>query len=170
MPKLTLDDLVAGLLQFADKYLALDVFITDVTDLQNGAPTGVTSKGDGSYDFERQGRTFNLRLFPAAGVARLMEIQSGSAAPAVVAGAAGAAAGAAISKRGEELGGAAIGMLVGLLVGAALGEPSPSAPRRVFAVRFDPVARRWVTYDGGLVSWMKERLAPPEILEALPSR
>jgi hypothetical protein len=165
--KLTLDDLASGLLQFPDRYLALDVFLADVVDLQGGgAPQGGAVKSDGSLEFERQGRRFNLRIFQELGVARLMLAHAG--VTSAVAGVTGAAVGARFSKSGEELQGAAVGQLLGLLVGAPLGMPSPPAPRRVFAVRFDPTAGSWQTYDGGLVPWLKERLAPPEIIEGLP--
>lgn len=37
-----------------------------------------------------------------------------------------------------------------------------NAPRRVFALRFDAEKKQWRAYDGGLIRWMKERLARPE--------
>lgn len=174
-PKLTLDDLAAGLLSFSDTYLALDVFAQDVGELESEstmAAAGLVPRADGSLDFERRGKRFNMRLFQDLGVVRVTGAGQPPApvpAPAVT-GAAGAAIGAAVAKRGEGMGGAAVGLLLGLLVGAALGEPSRNAPRRVFALRFDPDTREWRAYDGGLVRWMKEQLGPPEVVEGLPPR
>jgi len=79
------------------------------------------------------------------------------------------AAGAAISKpkaRGE---GAVVGFLAGMLVGAILGD-SDRGPRRILAVHYDPATGQWCGYDGGLVPYMKERLAHPQVIGDLPRK
>lgn len=171
-PKLTLDDLAKGLLQYSGTYFALDVFATDVAELADEATierSELEPKSDGTFGFARDGKPFELQLFRDLGVARvtLAGTASGSTPTPVVTGAAGAALGAALSDR-DRVGGAAIGFLAGLLVGAALGSSAPTAPRRVFALMFDPESREWRTYDGGLVRWVKEQLAPPEVVGDLP--
>ena len=167
MPELTLDNLVAGLETFADRYHALDVFMADVAEIRALAD-GVLV--DGLFPdpanaeallFQRD-RWYRLQLYPADGVARLTRVAAevppdNAAGPAVLGGVLGA------------LIGSGTGLLLGLLVGAALGAPADAPPaRRVFALCFDPARRDWVAYDGGLVRWMKERLAPPQVVDGLP--
>lgn len=175
MPKLTLGDLANGLLQFEGEYFALDVFASDVDELTDDAKlrsAGLSEKPNGSFDFERKGRRFNLRVFPDLGVARVTfaEAPPTTAPSPAATGALGALLGAAVADRGSEVGGAAIGFLAGLLVGAAIGQPTPSAPRRVFTLRFDPDTQEWRPYDGGLVRWVKEQLGPPKVVGDLPER
>jgi hypothetical protein len=165
--KLTLDDLAKGLIEFSDAYFALDVFASDVVELDDPSTrAALTQRPDRSFEFERRDRRFNLRVFDHLGVARVTFAESMETA--AVTGAAGVAIGAATARKGEELGGAAIGLLVGLLVGAAIGAPAPKNARRVFALAFDPNSRQWRAYDGGLVRWVKRHLGSPEVLQDLP--
>jgi hypothetical protein len=172
MPKLTLGDLASGLLQFEGEYFALDVFASDVDELTDNAKfssAGLSQGPDGSFNFERVGRHFNLTVFSGLDVARVTLIKPPSATVPAAA-LTGGLLGAATAKRGSEVGGAAIGFLAGLLVGAAIGQPTPSAPRRVFTLKFDPDTQEWRPYDGGLVRWVKGQLGPPEVVGDLPAR
>ena len=161
------------MLESSETYFALDVFATDVAELADAATIAASKlvpKANGTFGFTHEGKQFELQLFRDLGVARvtLAGTATGSTPTPVVTGAAGAALGAALSDRGDRVGGAAIGFLAGLLVGATLGSSTPTAPRRVFALMFDPESREWRTYDGGLVRWVKEQLAPPEVVGDLP--
>jgi len=64
------------------------------------------------------------------------------------------------------------GMLLGLLVGRHLPRPADALlmtlddeppGRHVFTLQWSAAENRWRPYGDGLVSWMKERLAPPAL-------
>lgn len=180
MAELTLDNLVAGLETFSDRYQALDVFIADVAEIRSladGAPVpGLRPEPEteSSFEFEHETTRYHLQLFVEDGVARLTRAvavpQRSATTGAGVGAAVGPALGAAVASKRQPLEGAAAGLLLGLLVGAALGAAGAEAPpaRKVFTLCFDPALGQWRAYDGGLVRWMKSRLAPPNVLAGLP--
>ena len=168
-PQLKLTDLVQGLERFGDRYEAIDVFADDVLEMRAEQPVPGLYALDGEGKRFRYvastGGSYDVELFPDAGIVRLSrsKLPGASTAGASIAGAlagavAGTAIGSAVSKKGEA---AAAGLVLGLLAGAALGGSlQPNAPRRVFTLRFDPSLGEWRAYDGGLVPWMKEHLLP----------
>ncbi len=158
--KLTLEALANGLAQFQDKYQALDVFIQDVPELEQ-------YQGD-RFSVGVAGQELTIELYRELGVARVMRKQNGGST-AFAGALAGAAAGVAMAKpsgRGEA---AVVGFLAGMLVGAILGDSEKGA-RRILAVRYDPATKRWMGYDGGLVPYMKQRLAHPRVIGDLPKK
>ena len=172
-PKLTLVDLAEGLERFGPRYNAIDVFADDVDEVRSRklpADARPIPGRSGGFEVRVNDRPYFLRVFENAGVVRLARAPephgTDSSNSAMFGALAGAAIGAATSKKGEGVVG---GMLLGLLVGAALGsstEPEP-APHKVFTLRFDPLAREWKTYSGGLVRWMKSELARPIAVPAV---
>lgn len=173
-PKLMLMDLVLGLERFRGRYEAIDVFADDVSEAHSAEPVA----GLRALDAERlrfrytvpeekphAGHSYDVELFPDAGVVCMSRVTQAPPAPPVAVGEvltgqhATDAVNSARRHRGE---GAAEDLVLGLLVGAVLGtSTTPNAPRRVFTLRFDASLREWRAYDGGLVPWMKEHLLPP---------
>jgi hypothetical protein len=184
MDKLSLADLAAGLDELGDRYQALDVFAEDVAGIDRALrgevveklePVGGQTEGEQRpliFSFAHEDKRYRLRIYPAHGVVRVTrerpdirpEVALSAAIGAVAGGAAGATLGAKSADR--ELA-ALAGTILGLLIGTVFGRgvAGPNSPRHVFALRFHPESRTWKAYDGGLLRWMKERLAPPEILE-----
>lgn len=166
--RLTLEDIALGLSRFGERYQAIHVFADDVEELyalqRREPPPALTAQGDEGRRFRYRavsGRVYLLDVFPG-GVARLSvspDAGAGEVPSSVRSRAIGAAIGAASWTKGEGW----CGLLLGLLVGPKLiaEDASTEAPRRVFTVRFDPVARRWEAYDGGLLRWMKRELSAP---------
>lgn len=73
---------------------------------------------------------------------------------------AGAALGAVIGAASSDDKTAVLsGMVLGLLVGAIAGVGAPEM-NRVMALRYDPRMPGWRVYDGPLVAWAKNNLAP----------
>lgn len=175
MPNLTLSDLAAGLEKFGDRYSALDVFTHDVQGLdqllagqQSPESSGLVKVGANIFSFSHGNRLYNFVVFPDYGVARVT--RNGGMRPEAMAGAAlgtamGGVVGAAVSRPQDQeiaaLAGMALGLLIGGVIGSALADANP--PRRVFTLRFDADKRQWQAYDGGLIRWMKQRLAGPEL-------
>lgn len=160
--RITVADLARGLAEFRHLFGRLDVFADDVAELsEDGAAAGSTplrhvSGQSRSFVFEHGGETFVLNVTPD-GVAQIREADDSIGKGAVVGSALGAMLGAASEKKG----GWAKGLLFGMLVGSAIGAASsPSPPKRVLTVRFDPATRSWAAYDGGLVTWLKSELEP----------
>lgn len=164
-PRLTLADLVGGLTKYGAQYTEINVFADDVHeihDLRAGEPARTLRPLDAvgrRFLFEHAGCRYHLEL-DERGVAtvRRPDPDVGSIAVGTAfGGMAGAAIGSAASKKGE---GWAAGLFLGMLAGATLAATSSQAkpPRRVLTMRFDPEARNWVAYDGGLVAWMKSEL------------
>lgn len=176
MPNLTLSDLAAGLEKFGDRYSALDVFTHDVQELEQliegqqvPESSGIIKHGPNVFSFPYGNQRYQFVVFPDHGVVRVT--RNGGIRPETMAGAAlgtamGGVVGAAVSRpQAQEiaaLAGMALGLLVGGVIGAAVADANP--PRRVFALRFDADKKQWIAYDGGLVRWMKERLARPELV------
>lgn len=168
-PQIKLTDLVLGLERFGDRYEAIDVFADDILEMRSAQPVPglqpMDSEGKRFRYTASSGKSYDVELFPEAGIVRLSRVKQPGAqgtevnVAGVIAGAiAVAAIMSALSKKGE---GAAAGLVLGLLAGAALGgSMQPNAPRRVFTLRFDPSLGQWRAYDGGLVPWMKEHLLP----------
>ena len=161
--KLRLEDL-AGALALSPQYQQVDVFADDLVPqwwedgrLQNvgGSPLRYQADcGQGTVTFE---------VHPVAGVVRASRgaAQAGTTAGAVAGAAIGAAVTEAIKNASQEKGKDWTGeLLFGLLVGAAIGAGvgAAVAPRRVFALRYDPQTRGWRAYDGELLHWMKQHL------------
>ncbi len=173
MPNLTLSDLVSGLEEFGDRYHALDVFVHDVEGLDRALNREeveglqlIEGVGPVAFAIGIGGKRYRLTVFAEQGVARLTreqgvrpEFLTGAAIGSAVGGAVGAAASRPQNQELAALAGMVFGLLVGAAVGAAMADSSAS--RRVFALRFDAEAKEWRAYDGGLVRWMKERLAAP---------
>jgi hypothetical protein len=161
--RITLAELASGLAQYRDLFGSLDVFADDIAELRDDvqAPTStelrkVADQPD-AYLFEHAGEKFVLQV-TREGVARIRYADDSVAVGALLGSAFGAAVGAASSKKG---GGWAKGLLLGMLAGTAVGAASsPSRPKRVLTVRFDPSTRSWAAYDGGLVTWLKAELNP----------
>jgi hypothetical protein len=167
--KLTRRALVDGLLYFpGDRYLSLNVFAVDLAE---------ETALDHDF-FDNSARGFNLRISPTLGVARLMRgLGSSPMSPA--------------HRPWVEVEKGEGGMLLGLLVGRRLPQladaPSPQLSdqdtrgtypgyermkdrerrendepgRHVCTLQWSVFLSRWRPYGGGLVSWMKDRLAPP---------
>lgn len=184
MDKLSVSDLAAGLEELGDRYQALDVFAKDVADierLQRGeVVTNLVPARDQTqsgqefpvFSFAHGDKRYRLRIFPTHGVVRVTretpDIRPEVALGAAIGAAAGGAAGIALADESVDREFAALaGTILGLLIGAAIGGKvaGTNPPRHVFALRFDPESKTWRAYDGGLLRWMKERLAPPETLE-----
>ncbi|MDI1433873.1 hypothetical protein [Polyangium sorediatum] len=174
MPNLTLSDLVSGLEEFGERYHALDVFVHDVEGLKRALDGEVEpgfepieGVGPVAFSIPYNGKHYRLTVFAEQGVARLTReegVRAEVLTSAAIGSAVGGAVGVAASPRPQVQEFAALaGMVLGLLVGAAIGAAvaDSNAPRRVFALRFDPQMKEWRAYDGGLVRWMKERLAAP---------
>lgn len=177
MAKLTLSDLLVALDKFAGRYHAIDVFADDLREIDAWRTRGQAPEGWRLFDAENHrflvdvgGRPLEVQLFDRMGVVRVARAEGAIAAsmsPAtgalgggVAGGLAGAAIGAATSQKGEAW---TPGLILGLLVGAAVGSLSAppgatSPPRRVFTLSFDPKTGTWLSYDGGLVPWMKSTL------------
>lgn len=164
---ITLADLVVGLSEWSDRYEALDVFADDVAEMRARPPLrGLKFIGTSPprWEVRHGGTTYHVILFEEAGVLRLERPRASLATRAArtgVAGAAGAAIGATLEKAAEQKGSAAkLGLLLGLVIGAVAEGVAASKPRRAFTLRFDPVKRSWLAYDGGLMNWMREKLLP----------
>jgi len=162
--RLTLDDVVKGLEEFAGAYEALDVFADDLEELQGGRPVEGLTQADllgRTFVLDRAGRKYRLEVFPTEGFVRLSRAPTAptTGEAAAIGALAGAGLGAVASAKRKKGEGAALGLVLGLLVGATLGA-RPDAPRRVFTMAFDPFHRTWGAYDGGLVRWMKQELLP----------
>jgi hypothetical protein len=176
MSSLTIPDLAAGLDEFGETYSALDVFAHDVRGLEQLVAgeqvpglDGIAPIGPNAFSFSHGQKQYRLVVFPNHGVVRVT--RDGNMRTETMVGAAfgtavGGAVGAAVSSRPQSqeiaaLAGMALGLLIGGVIGAAVADSK--APRRVFALRFDPNAKQWRAYDGGLIRWMKERLAGPDL-------
>lgn len=183
MDKLTLSDLAAGLEELGDRYQALDVFAKDVANIDRllhgeivTALVPVASQTEPeqrplTFSFEHKGKRYHLRIFPTHGVVRVTreppgirtEFALGAAVGAAIGGVAASSLGGKSADRElAALAGTILGLLVGAVIGGKVAGTNP--PRHVFALRFDPESKRWRAYDGGLLRWMKERLAPPDTL------
>jgi hypothetical protein len=177
MTRLTLNNLVAALDEFPpDYYDAIDVFADDLQEIEEWRRTGevpaswrVLDATSTRFVTNINNRLFEVQVFEQAGVVRVRGMRDATPSGAtvttgaVLGSLAGTAIGAASSRKGD---GWAPGLILGLLVGAAVGalatQPaSAPAPRRVFTLRFDPATQEWVSYDGGLVPWMKSNLLTP---------
>lgn len=171
MNSLTLDNLAAGLETFGgDRYQALDVFFEDLRLLPEGDRARLLVDGSSGFAFSSRDRWYRLELLDNNRVARVTRKASPPGTGALAGGGLGALAGIALSPDGKSTEGAAVGLLLGMLVGAALEQDGPresSAPRRVFALRFDPNTGTWRAYAGGLVGWMKAQLAPGNAVAGL---
>jgi outer membrane lipoprotein SlyB len=173
MPSLTFSDLATGLEKFGDRYTALDVFVHDVDGLdlllqgqQVSGLENVTNIGPNVFSFSHDGRQYDLLVFPDHGVVRVTrngQVRTETMAGAALGTAVGGAIGSAVSRPQDReiaaLAGMALGLLIGGAIGAAVADATPA--RRIFALRFDADKKRWQAYDGGLVRWMKEKLAGP---------
>lgn len=173
MAELTIDNLVAALEQFPPHYHAIDVFADDLREVTELRASGRLPESWRPLDREGRrfaasvrGHSYHIELFDREGVVRFAREEvapsaADSAAGALLGGLAGAAIGAASSRKGETW---APGLVLGLLVGAVVvgtgGTRSGDTPavRRVFTLRFDPASHQWLSYDGGLVPWMKASL------------
>ena len=173
---LTRRDLVAGLEEFGDRYQALDVFVHDVADLERALQgehvaglQPIEGVQPASFAFSEAGGNYLLTVFADHGVARVTREQGILAQTmmgAAIGSAVGGAFGAAVASRPQSheiaaLAGMALGLLIGGVLGATVADSHP--PRLVFALRFDPDTKQWRAYDGGLIRWMKERLAAPDL-------
>lgn len=172
---LSILDLANGLELFGNTYSALDVFVHDVDGLESllqGQQVvgleSVTSIGPNAFSFPYDGRQYNLLVFPDHGVVRVMrngQMRTETMAGAALGTAVGGAIGSVVSRPQDReiaaLAGMALGLLIGGAIGAAVADATPA--RRVFALRFDADKKRWQAYDGGLVRWMKEKLAGPDL-------
>lgn len=169
MSQLTINDLVICLnSRKAPRYTELVVFADDLEEvgqLRVGElPLELTPQDHAGqrFTFRDQGKVFNFEI-SETGTARLASDSSkkppSSAMKDMQDEALSAVASAslrnAVAKKGS-------GWAPGLVLAMLLGEPLPgdSGSRRVLTLRFDSVKKRWVAYDGGLVSWMKRELAP----------
>lgn len=177
MSNLTLSDLAAGLEKFGDRYSALDVFTHDVQGLEqllDGQPYSGFSESNGIvkhetnvFSFSHGNQRYRFVVFPEHGVVRVTRnggVRSETMAGAALGTAVGGVVGAAVSRPQDQEIAALAGMALGLLMGGVIGATvaDSNAPRRVFALRFDAEKKQWRAYDGGLIRWMKERLARPE--------
>jgi hypothetical protein len=159
MNLLRVDDIIAGLEKYPDKYDALDVYLKDVEEVvqwgeTSHPPSNWTSKGPDVYFVNDKAKAYVVQIKEREGVLRLRRpSQSDPATGAIVGGLGGAALSAAISRKPEAiLGTVVVGMLVGALVAAE--EPS----RRVFSMKFDPNTRGWRAYSGALLPAVKQQL------------
>lgn len=165
MPRLSFRDLQNALGQFSARYDAVEVFADDVEEIgelaRGGAPAGVhrTSPDGRTLLVAIDGSHFRATLDIAGGMLRFSReptppkvLELGS-----LGAVAGATLAAATSKKGDAW---VAGLIVGLLAGATIAvATTPTPPRRVFTMQFDPDTRQWLAYDGGLVPWLKEAAA-----------
>jgi len=148
---LTLGDIAAALNRYRGRYRFLDVFADDVVDLD---AVGWVQQDSA---FVTTATEFPLRVETLeGGVLRfgIANAAPSSLGPAILGAALGGAIGAATETKGAVVGGAILGMLVGALSGEVV------QMNRVMALRFDGTAGQWSVYDGPLLNWAKERLAP----------
>lgn len=157
---LTLDNLADALHRFP-AYRAIDVFADDLVELRALPPHVQRLDDEGKrYAVHLASGEYQLDIFPKQGVVRLSQKTSGATMTGAVAGAmAGATLGTAIASANDQKGVGLGGAILGLLVGASLGAAGEA--RRVFALTYDRTVQGWRAYDGGLLRWMKDRLAVP---------
>lgn len=156
-PTLKLADLVPGLEYFGERYVALGIFADDIEELlENKGVQGLEMLDEDGlrFRFAAGSKSYDLALFPEAGVARLSragDVKLRAQAEAVPGKKAEEAITAARRKKGAAAG-------KGLLLGLLEGKQMPSGAWRVFTLAFDPTQREWQAYSGGLVQWMKRNL------------
>lgn len=159
--KISVNDLTQALEHFNGKYQAVEIFADDIVELEGpNIDAAMVDLGDDiQLKFQLANGPYEMIVDKATGVARFMRGEEGSSSTLggmVLGGAIGGAVAAATSKKGDGWVG---GMVLGLLAGAALGAASnDQGPRRVFALRYDPINGQWMPYDGGLVPWLKNNM------------
>ncbi len=161
MSLLRVDDIIAGLEKYPDKYDALDVYLKDVEEViqwgeTSNPPSNWTSKGPDVYfvNDKAKAKAYVVQIKEKEGVLRLRRpSESDPVTGAIVGGLGGAALSAAISRKPEAILGTVV---VGMLVGALVAPEEPT--RRVFSMRFDPDTRGWRAYSGALLPAVKQQL------------
>ena len=151
MPRVA--DVVSVLTQYEKRYRFLDVFADDLEDLKEVQWIGT----EATFRANVGGRTLVAQNLEG-GVLRLSLEAGGALEGALVVGALGAMIGAASKTKDGALAGLALGMLVGALAGS--GQSNNPDMNRIMALRFEPLQRQWVLYDGALLPWAKDHLLP----------
>jgi hypothetical protein len=146
----TLVELARVLRRYKGRYLYLDVFADDVSDLRDHAWRNAGSHLLGSLP---GGISIRADALPG-GVLRLSLSDEKPPSALLAAGALGGLIGAATETKGGLLGGLILGVLVGAVIENA------TQMNRVMTLRFDSSSDRWATYDGPLLPWAMKHLVP----------
>ena len=145
---LTLPEAAKALIKFNERYRYMDVFASDVAGLDQVVGTKVGKEILSQVD----GRQLRIEELPN-GVLRL-SLESAMPTAVAAGGVVGALLGGAASGKNRALGGLILGMLVGAMVN---GQPEMN---RVMALHYDDASHTWQLYDGPLLKWAKQQLAP----------
>jgi hypothetical protein len=144
----------------------LDVFASDVEELQVEANHGFVPAETNVWTTLAGAFRVRMRLFPEANVARF-ELDDNAGTAGVAAGvAAGAAMGGVLAagakgRRGDVSDLMIFGVLIGGLLGALAASPAP-ATQQVMTLRYDPELKKWVVYHGPYAHWAREALQAPQ--------
>lgn len=165
MSELRLKDIVGVLRSYKAEFGFLDVFATDVAEINQQAPIFTPVEPD-QFRVTVEGTKLHLQLFRDKNVARFSLVDDstvGLIGGALAGGTAGALAGASLdsASRGQSPAGVIFGLLLGGFLGAAAGHAVAAAsrpPRQVLTLRYDPRDRQWKVYHGPYLGWAKEAL------------
>jgi hypothetical protein len=158
-----LSDIANALKTYGQTYGALDAFADDIEEFAQGTvPPGFTVVASTPLTVVGPVGNRSLRavIWPN-GVARFA-FQPVPTAPTGTATAAGAVLGAAVGAASDSKGGLLAGLALGLLIGGVIdsANATPTPAGGVLALRFDPALMTWRVYDGPLLPWAKQHLAP----------
>src|SRR5258708_6805201 len=153
MNLLSLSEINRVLKKYRARYRWLDVFVSQVRELNEPSALHVASLGENQYRARLGADRLDFKVYPEKGVARFslgQPRQQGGATGAATGAALGALIGATARPKHPE--GMILGLLIGGLVGAAL-ENQADQPNvnRIMTLKYDTVREQWNVYHGPYV-------------------